>query len=153
MQLPAAGWGVLNITSAGLRAWSFTESVTFAAQPIHPMVECPLMCHYCVLFCEAPCQDACGRAMDCLTKVVATLCFPYYIVHSVWILPGACAILLTPPCRKHSAVCTRSTQHCMLLPPWMCYMHDFHCDQLFGVVSFAEQHSAAHAALLMQSRL
>ena len=36
MQLPAAGWGVMNITSAGLTAWSFTETVTFAAQPTHP---------------------------------------------------------------------------------------------------------------------
>ena len=38
MQLPAAGWGVINITSAGLKAWSFTETVTFAAQPVYPKV-------------------------------------------------------------------------------------------------------------------
>jgi len=38
MQLPAAGWGVMNITSAGLKAWSFTETVTFAAQPVYPKV-------------------------------------------------------------------------------------------------------------------
>ncbi len=38
MQLPAAGWGVMNITSAGLKAWSFTDTVTFAAQPVHPKV-------------------------------------------------------------------------------------------------------------------
>ncbi|KAL0050880.1 hypothetical protein WJX82_009317 [Trebouxia sp. C0006] len=39
MQLPAAGWGVMNITSAGLKAWSFTETVTFAAQPVYPKSE------------------------------------------------------------------------------------------------------------------
>jgi len=38
MQLPAAGWGVMNITSAGLKAWSFTDTVTFAAQPVYPKV-------------------------------------------------------------------------------------------------------------------
>ncbi len=38
MQLPAAGWGVMNITSAGLKAWSFTDTVTFAAQPCYPKV-------------------------------------------------------------------------------------------------------------------
>lgn len=34
MQLPAAGWGVMNITSAGLQSWSFTDSVSQVAQPI-----------------------------------------------------------------------------------------------------------------------
>ncbi|KAA6416728.1 MAG: hypothetical protein FRX49_13308 [Trebouxia sp. A1-2] len=39
MQLPAAGWGVMNITSAGLQVWSFTDTVTFAAQPVYPKSE------------------------------------------------------------------------------------------------------------------
>ena len=38
MKLPAAGWGVLNITSAGLRDWSLTDSVVASAQPTYPQV-------------------------------------------------------------------------------------------------------------------
>ena len=38
MQLPAAGWGVMNITSAGLQRWSFTDSVAEVAQPTHHQV-------------------------------------------------------------------------------------------------------------------
>lgn len=42
MQLPAAGWGVMNITSAGLQRWSFTDSVAEVAQPIRPQVRSEL---------------------------------------------------------------------------------------------------------------
>ena len=38
MKLPAAGWGVLNFTSAGLKGWSLTDSVAASAQLIHPQV-------------------------------------------------------------------------------------------------------------------
>ncbi|KAL3147360.1 hypothetical protein ABBQ32_002841 [Trebouxia sp. C0010 RCD-2024] len=38
MKLPAAGWGVLNFTSAGLRDWSLTDSVAASAQPTHTQV-------------------------------------------------------------------------------------------------------------------
>ena len=44
MQLPGAGWGVLNITSAGLKAWSFTDTVTFAARRVHPEASLVLHC-------------------------------------------------------------------------------------------------------------
>ena len=44
MQLPGAGWGVLNITSAGLEAWSFTDTVTFAASRVHPEASLVLHC-------------------------------------------------------------------------------------------------------------
>ena len=38
MQLPAPGWGVVNITSSGLQSWSFTESVSAVARAVRPQV-------------------------------------------------------------------------------------------------------------------
>lgn len=38
MKLPAAGWGVLNFTSAGLRDWSLTDSMAACAQLTHSQV-------------------------------------------------------------------------------------------------------------------
>ena len=42
MKLPAAGWGVLNFTSAGLRDWSLTDSMATCAQLTNPQVCSPL---------------------------------------------------------------------------------------------------------------
>lgn len=69
MKLPAAGWGVLNFTSAGLRDWSLTDSLAACAQLTHPQVHRLHGAEACVLsehLIEPVCMHCVGFGLKVL---------------------------------------------------------------------------------------